>query len=99
MPPPSSRKSTVAVVGVADGFARRTYVSKKPALPSARYHVVDGAVSALAPVAPSAPFSRQRIVRSLTTVDGPETTAANDAPASSGTSAPEIVRRRFAPIE
>jgi hypothetical protein len=24
MPPPSSRKSTVAVVGVADGFASRT---------------------------------------------------------------------------
>ena len=74
-------------------------MSKKPALPSARYHVVDAAPIALAPVAPSAPFIRQRIVRSLTTPAGAATTAANDAPCSSGTSSPQMVMRWPAPTE
>src|SRR3954471_1812209 len=98
-PPPSSRKSTVATVGVAGGVGSRAEGSKKPALPSARYQVVDGAVIALAPVAPSAPFRRQRIVRSLTIAGGGEMMAANDVPLSSGTVAPEIVIRRPAPTE
>ena len=98
-PPPSSRKSTVATVGVAVGLASSTNVSKNPALPSARYQVVDGAASALAPAAPSPPFRRQRMVRSLMTVPGAEMTAANDAPFNSATSSPEMVMRRPAPTE
>ena len=94
---PSRRKLTVTLADCDEALASSRYVSKKPCEPSAKYHFVPGASTALPPCPPYAVAS-QIIVRStisgrpeveVTTVD----TAVSSTP---GTSSTRIVRCDFA---